>query len=273
VGFAVLALFAPLSATGQGKPVAPSAPPPAYADMADLVIRAPLIISGTIHESLRIKGAESAGVAPGRMRYYVTVDVNALIRGTEGLPPRIGLTYDVPVDAAGRPPRLRKMRLLIFARPVAGTTDQVQPVTPDAQIPWSPAAEDLARRIAREAASPHAPPAITGIANAFHAAGTLPGEGETQIFLSTKGGPVSLGIIRKQGAAPAWTVALNEVVDQALPPPPHDTFLWYRLACGLPAAVPQSTLSALDAGDADAVAQDYALVKQELGPCRPAGTQ
>lgn len=240
--------------------------------MADLVVRAPLIISGTVHESARIKGIEAASAAPGRIRYYLTIDVGTLIRGTEGLPPQIGLTYDAPVDPSGKPPRLKKLRVILFARPVAGSDDQVQLITPDAQIPWTPAAEEMARQIAREAAAPKAPPAITGISNAFHAQGTLPGEGETQIFLTTRSGPASLGIVRKQDQPPVWTIALNEVVDQALPPPQRDTFLWYRLACSLPPAVPRDTLAGLEPADAQAVSADYALVKKDLGPCRPGGT-
>ena len=270
--FAAVTLALCVPASAQKKPVSMPVPPPIYADVADLIVQSPLVISGTIHESARIKGVEAATVAAGKIRYYLPVDVNTLIRGTEGLPPQIGLTYDAPAGADGRPPKLKKMRVLLFARPVAGTTDQVQLVTPDAQIPWSPAAEDLARRIATAAVAAKAPPRITGISNAFHAAGTLPGEGETQIFLTTKGGPVSLGIIRKQDQPPSWTVALNEVVDQALPPPQRDTFLWYRLACGLPASVPQSVLSGLEPADAQAVGDDYALVKKDLGPCRaPSG--
>ena len=35
---------------------------------------------------------------------------------------------------------------------------------------------------------PGAPPAITGVANGFHVPGTLPGEGETQLFLNTSTG-------------------------------------------------------------------------------------
>lgn len=255
----------------QRKSISPPPPPPIFADMADLIVQAPLVIDASVHESVRIKGPEAANVAPGRVRLYLTVDINALIRGTEGLPPQIGFTYDAPVDAAGRPPKLKKTRVLLFARPVAGMSGQVQLVTPDAEIPWSPAADAMTRQIAREASAPKAMSAITGITNAFHAAGTLPGEGETQIFLTTRGGPVSLGIVRKQDQPPVWTIALNEVVEQALPAPRRDTFLWYRLACGLPGMVPQAVLSGLDPSDAQAIVADYTLVKRDLGPCRPAG--
>jgi len=248
-------------------------PPPVYryADMADLATKAPVVVDATITDAAKIKPAEATGLAPGHVRYYLTVTINALIRAPGGLPPEVGYLYDAPLDAAGRAPKLKKMRVIIFARTVADRPDQLQLVTPDAQLQWSPQTEATVRRLAADLVSPKAPPAIVGISNAFHAAGTLPGEGETQIFLKTTGHPISLGIQRKQNQAPVWTVSLSEVVEDALPPPQRDTFLWYRLACGLPVEIPADTLSGLAPADAAAVQQDYALVKQGLGPCRVSG--
>ena len=83
----------------------------------------------------------------------------------------------------------------------------------------------------QEVVAPDAPPAITGLGNAFHVPGTLPGEGETQIFVQTAtGAPISLSILRRPGEQRRWAVALGEVVDDAAAPPPRDTLLWYRLA-------------------------------------------
>lgn len=245
-------------------------PPPVYryADMADLATKAPVVVDATITDAAKIKPAEAVGLAPGHVRYYLTVTINALVRAPGALPPQIGYLYDAPLDAAGRAPKLKKTRVIIFARAVANSTDQLQLVTPGAQLEWSPQTDATVRRLAADLVSPKAPPAIVGISNAFHAAGTLPGEGETQIFLKTTGHPISLGVQRKQNQAPSWTVSLSEVVEDALPPPRRDTFLWYRLACGLPVEIPADTLSGLDAADAAAIQQDYALVKNDLGPCR-----
>jgi hypothetical protein len=236
--------------------------------MADLATKAPVVVDATITDAAKIKPAEATGLAPGQIRYYLTVTINALIRAPGALPPQIGYLYDAPLDAAGRPPKLKKMRVIIFARAVSNSPDQLQLVTPGAQLQWSPQTDATVRRLAADLVSPKAPPAIVGISNAFHAAGTLPGEGETQIFLKTTGHPISLGIQRKQNQAPVWTVSLSEVVEDALPPPQRNTFLWYRLACGLPVEIPADTLTGLDPADAAAVQQDYALVKQGLGPCR-----
>jgi hypothetical protein len=266
---AAAALFL-LPAPVAAHPAATVAPAPTYryADVADLALKAPLVIDATVRDAARIKGAEAAGVAPGFARFYVTVDVAALIRGPGAMPVRLGYLYDAKLNSDGEPPKLRKGRFLLFARPLAATPDEIQLVANRGMLAWSPATDAQVRRIVRDVAAPDAPPAIVGIANAFHAAGSLPGEGETQIFLKTAGHPISLGITRKQDATPVWTVSLSEVVDAALPPPQRDTFLWYRLACGLPRAIPDDILAGLDAADSAAVRDDYALVLSGLGPCR-----
>ena len=116
--------------------------------------------------------------------------------------------------------------------------------------------------------APDAPPAITGIANAFHVAGTLPGTGETQIFMQTESGrPVSISVLRRPGEAPQWAVALSEIVDEAAAPPLPDTLLWYRLACGLPRTLPATAVQAMESADRDQARADYRFVLTALGPC------
>src|ERR1700761_8892199 len=124
------------------------APPPPYADYADLVIAAPLIIDATIRDTSRLKPVEAPGLAPGKVRLYVEADVLALIRGTDPLPPRIGYLLDVPVDARGHLPALKKLRVLLFARNAG--PGQIQLVRPDAQRDWTPGGDELVRRITRE---------------------------------------------------------------------------------------------------------------------------
>lgn len=248
--------------------VSESGQPPAYAAVAPRVLDAPAIVDATIRSASRLKPEEAPGVAAGRARFYVTADVAALIRGPAGFPTRVTYLADVPLDARGRAPKLKKARVLLFARPVPARPGEIQLTAPDAQLAWTPALDSLVRRIAREAVAPDAPPEITGVGNAFHVAGTLPGEGETQIFLTTADRrPVSLSILRRPGERPRWSVALSEIVDEAAAAPARDTLLWYRLACGLPAALPPRATAALEAADADAARADYAFVRESLGPC------
>ncbi|MGI4732621.1 MAG: hypothetical protein ACRYFW_12880 [Janthinobacterium lividum] len=262
----------PAPADGGASVSAPALP---YAFHADLVLAAPVIADATVRSATRIKGAEAAGVAPGLTRFYVEADVGALIRGAGGLPPRIGWLADVAPGPDGRLPRLKRLRVLVFARPAPGVVagdavGQVQLVSPDAQLDWSPQADALVRQIARAAIAPDAPPRITGVGHAFHVPGSLPGEGETQVFLATADArPVSLSILRRPGERPTWAVALSEIVDEAAAPPARDTLLWYRLACFLPRALPEPSVASLDPADADAARADYRFVLAQLGPCGP----
>ncbi|MET3437534.1 hypothetical protein [Sphingomonas sp. 1185] len=241
---------------------------PGYADLADLVLSAPVIADVTIRSAAAIKGPEAAGVAPGRQRFYVEADVGTLIRGSGGLPARVGYLYDAATDARGRAPRLKKMHVLIYARRVPNAPDQLQLVAPDAQLPWTPETEQRSRTIARDALSPDAPPVITGVGNAFYVAGSLPGEGETQIFLTTANNrPVSLSVLRRPGEERRYAVALSEIVDESAAPPARDTLLWYRLACALPESLPDRSTASLSPQDAQAAQEDYRFVIQKLGPC------
>ena len=251
---------------------AQAAPPPAaavpYADLADLTLAAPVIADATVRSTNRLKGADALGVAPGLTRLYVEADVLALVRGAGGLPPRVGYLLDVAPDARGKLPPLKKLRVLLFARPAPGMPGQLQLIAPDAQLPWSPQADAQVRQIARAALAADAPPRLVGVREAFHVAGALPGEGETQVFLQTADArPVSLSVLRRPGERPRWAVALSEIVDEAAAPPPRDTLLWYRLACSLPPALPAASTAGLAPTDADAAREDYRFVLGQLGPC------
>jgi hypothetical protein len=270
---ALLILLAAPATAGQ---LPPASPPAAaseqgalpYPDLADLVLVSPVILDGVVRSTARIKPAEAVGLAAGAARLYVEVDATALIRGPGGLPPRVGYLLDLPLDAHGRVPKLKKQRVLVLARPVLGSPTQLQLAARDAQLAWTPATDARVRRIARELVNPDAAPAITGVGGAFHVPGALPGEGETQIFLRTADAkPVSLSVLRRPGETPRWAVALSEIVDESAGPPARDTLLWYRLACGLPRALPGAATAQLGEADAAKAREDYAFVLDRLGPC------
>jgi hypothetical protein len=243
-----------------------SAPP--YAEYADLVLASPVIVDARIRSTSRLKASDAMGVAPGHVRLYVEADVLALIRSTTPLAPRIGYVLDVTPDARGRLPKLDKARVLLFARTVPNNATLIQLVRPDAQRSWAPGADALTRRITRETLATDAPPTVTGVGNAFHTAGALPGEGETQIFLTTADNrPVSLTIDRRPGEPQHWAVSLSEIVDKSAGPPQRDTLLWYRLACALPSALPDSSVASATPEDAGIARDDYQFVVKSLGPC------
>ena len=251
----------------------PSLPPVrthalSYSDVADLALAAPIAAAVTVRKATRLKGPSAAGLAPGRVRFLLTGDVDALLAAREALPARISWLADVPLTEANRPPRLAKQRLLLLARPVPGKPDAVQLVSPAAQIGWTPQGEQRLRDILTAKLAADAPPQITGIGHAFHVPGSIPGEGETQVFLRTADGrPVSLGILRRPGEQPRWSVSLGEIVSDAAAAPAPDTLLWYRLACGLPPALPDEAVGDQSPEDAAQARADYKLVVDALGAC------
>lgn len=266
---ATVAGLAPLAAQPtRPAPALVEQPLPDYSDYAALALAAPVVADAMIRSVAAVKGAQAVGLAPGQARFYVTADVAALLQGPAGLPARLSWLVDVPLDARGKAPRLNKQRVLIFARTLADRPAMLQLITPDAQRGWTPAADARTRGILREAVAADAPPVVTGVGNAFFVPGSLPGEGETQVFLQTAGArPVSLSVIRDAAGNRRWSVALSEVVDAATPPPPRDTLLWYRLACALPATLPPASAVDDEPANAAAAREDYAYVIAALGPC------
>ncbi|MDT9598081.1 hypothetical protein [Sphingosinicella rhizophila] len=241
---------------------------PTYADLADLALAAPVAAHVRIAEAIELEEEQAVGVPPGLARFYVEADLVTLIRSARGLPSRINYLVDMPRDAKGRAPKLRKKaEYILLAAPVSGRPDSLQLVAPDAQLAWTPARGERLRAIVKEAAAADAPPHITGIGRAFHVPGALAGESETQIFLQTEDRqPVSLTVLRRPGQTPQWAVALSEIVDEAAEPPRRETLLWYRLACTLPRALPRQSLAEAGASAA-AIQSDYELILDELGPC------
>jgi hypothetical protein len=250
---------------------AAQAPQPtiSYADLADLALTAPVAAHVRLRRALALRPAEAAGVAPGYTRFYLETEVVALIRGEPGMPTELSYLVDLPNDARGRPARPeRRSEWLIFARTVAGRPGSLQLAAPDAQLPFTPDAAERTRAILRAAVAADAPPAISGIGRAFHTPGSVTGTSETQFFLQTaRNQPISITVSREAGAQPRWFVSMSEFVDAGATQPRRDSLLWYRLACFLPTQLPATSFA--DAREhAGAIAADYQLVRQGLGPCQ-----
>lgn len=256
------------------QPARPSADPAAptspytYADVADHAVAAATIVDARIRSVRQVESARAPGLAPGSARFYVAGDVQAVLFGRDPVARRIAWLVDLPMGADGRTPRVARQRVLLFARPVSAA-NQLVLVGPQAMVPWDPQVEAHARSIASELARGTPPARITGVSQAFHAAGTVPGEGETQIFLSTASGdPISLSVLRRPGQQRSWAAAFGEIVDEAAGPPRPGTIGHYRLACGLPASLPTAALADASASDAATARDDYAFVRAQVGPCQ-----
>lgn len=241
---------------------------PTYADLAALADSSQLVLRAEIRRQAEVEAERAPGLAPGHARLYITARTQALISGTVPVGEELTYLADVPLDAKGKVPRLKRLQVLLFASPVAGRPGAIQLVAPSGQLQYSPALEARLRPILSELAQPNVPPKVTGVRDAFSVSGNLAGESETQIFLDTDGSaPASITVLRRPGRSPVWGVSWGEIIDAAARPPEPETIGWFRLACALPAQLPADALYSDDPAARRQAAADYVLVKQSLGPC------
>lgn len=254
-----------LAAPAQTAPAGPT-----YADLATLSDAADLVIHAQIRKATALPPERAPGLAPGFARLYVEATTIALIAGRSAVGAGLAYLVDVPLDAKGKVPKLKKAQVVLFADPVAGRPGEVRLVAPGAQLGFTPELEARLRPILTElyATGDAVPPRITGISDALAVPGTLTGESETQIFLATEDrSPVSLTILRRPGQQVQWGVSWGEIIDSAARPPAPETLRWYRLACALPAQLPSNANLARDPAGRRLATGDYAFVRQALGPC------
>lgn len=258
----------PTLAQAETHAAASSAENATYADLAALAEASELVIRAEIRRQSRLKPERAPGLATGFARLYVEAETRALIAGSTSVGESLAYLVDVPLDERGKPPKLKSSEMLLFANAVPGRPGSIQLAGKHAQFDYSPALEARLRPILTALNAPDKPPVVTGIADALGVPGTLVGESETQVFLTTDdGSPVSLSVIRRPGQQPAWGVSWGEIIDSAARPPEDETLRWYRLACALPERLPSSVNLARDPAARRLAAQDYAFVMDELGPC------
>ncbi len=226
------------------------------------------IIDVTVRKVQKVASEQAIGVPLTKQRVLIEADVMALIRGEGGTTPRVRFVLDIPKDAKGKIPKLKKQRLFLFGRQVAGRPGELQLSRPDAVAYFSPANDALVRDITREAVQLNAPRRIASIASAFHSAGTVLGEGETQIFLKTDNDqPLSLTVLSRPGQQKQWAVSTAEVIDASATAPQRFSLLWYRLACGLPRSLPSERVEGANNQDTARAQADYKFIIEALGPC------
>ncbi len=257
-----------LPATAQ-ESTPPPLPPETYADLADLSDASQLVVRARVTKQAELEPERAAGVAPGHVRLYLEAETLALIAGNVPVGAALRYLVDVPRDARGRAPKLRKNEVLLFARAVPGQPGAIQLVAPDSQLAWSTELEARLRPILAALVAPDAPPKVTGIRDALSIAGNLTGESETQMFLRTQdGAPLALSVVRRPGGAPAWGVSYSEIVDQAVRRPEPQSLGWYRLACFLPPQLPGGANLSTGSADRARADTDYRFVIEQLGPCQ-----
>ncbi|MEO6716181.1 MAG: hypothetical protein ABIM50_02900 [Novosphingobium sp.] len=252
--------------------IMPPTPSVTWADLADLADSAPLVVHAQVRKQVRIEPERAPGVRPGWARFYFEANTISLLAGDGLIGESLRYLGDLPLDANGNPPSLKRKQVFLFASQVASLvpedrSGELRLVTPDAQVLWDPVSETRLRAILPELLEAGAPPHITGVREAINVAGELAGQSETQIFFSARdSGAAAISVTHRPGSAPAWGVSFSEVAENGKAPP-LDTLRWYRLACFLPPSLPRGTnLSESPEEKAQAEA-DYKLVMGELGAC------
>ena len=241
---------------------------PSYAALADLADASEIVLRAQVRRVAEVEPERAPGLAPGQARLYIEARTAALIAGNAPVGESLRYLVDVPLDSRGKVPRLKKADVLLFARSVPGRPGEIRLVGEGAQMLWTEATEARLRPILRELAAADAPPRVTGVRDALSVQGNLVGESETQLFLDTASGdPVSISVVRRPGQEPVWGVSWTEIVDQAARPPQPATLEWYRLACFLPARLPDEANLSRDPEARQRADLDYAFVMAQLGAC------
>jgi len=272
---AALAVAGAISPGGAGAQNAPSASAPAagetaltFADLAKLVESAPTIAVVQIDDQAVVERARAPGLAPGEARLYLEARTEALLAGRSAVGGSLTFLADRALDAKGKPPRLKKQRFIVFADTVPGRAEQLQLIDPKAMFPADPALAERLRAVIAAFAEPDLPPRVTGVRDVISVPGNLVGESETQMFVETaSGAPVALSVVRRPGMEPAWGVSWSEIVDASARPPGPETVEWYRLACSLPASLPDDAFLQQEARPRQQAREDYRYILEQLGPC------
>ncbi|MCJ2180788.1 hypothetical protein MTR64_19630 [Novosphingobium sp. 2580] len=248
---------------------APAGPEPTFADIADLADSAGLVVLVEVTKMVRVEDSRAPGRQQGYGRFYVEAKTLALLTGSAPLGESVKYLVDLSLDARGKPPKLKKQSVFLFARAVPGRPGELQLVTPTAQWQRTAAGEARLRAILKSLVSPDAPAKVTGVRELFYAPGNLAGQGETQIFLKTEDGSAASITVQHEGSGPpVWGVSFSELVADLGHPPQPETLAWYRLACFLPNMPPPGANVSEGFAEKRQAEADYRMVLGELGVCR-----
>ena len=223
------------TSTAMAQP-APLAAALTYADLVDLAEPAEAVVRVQIRKQATVEPERSPGLKPGFVRLYIEATTLALLKGPRPVGESLRYLVDVPLDAKGKAPKLKKQDVLLITRASSARPGEVALLHPDSQIAWSAEVEARLRPILADLAQADVRPAIASVREALSVQGNLVGESETQYFLATADRElVSITVVRRPAMPPVWGVAWDEIVDQAAAPPQRDT-----IECtGSPASCPR----------------------------------
>lgn len=245
-----------------------------YVDLVDLAERSDMVIRVEIRRQIVVEPERAPGLEPGFARLYIEARTLDLIAGSSAVGESLAFLFDVPLDEKGKPSKYKKRQMLLFADRVPGRRGSIRLTGKQAMLDYSPELEARLRPILTQLAGSDVPPLVTGIGDALAVQGTLVGESETQIFITTKDrSPVSITVLRRPGQPTTWGVSWGEIIDSAARAPSRETLRWYRLACALPDRLPSNANLAREPETRRLAEVDYRFVIEELGPCARAITE
>lgn len=233
-----------------------------YVALVDLSLAAPVIVRATINRSRRISATDSPGLPAGQFRLLVTARVQTALVAPGTVPQSLSWLQDVPADARGRAPDLAGQTILAWLQ-APSPTGQTTLIAGNASQNWTESLEAQVRTVATEIQAGNVP-IITGVSNGFRVPGTIPGEAESQFFLTTRDNrPLTMVVLDRPGQQRQIQIASTDIIDESATSVVPNTLLWYRLACALPARLPAS------AGGADPLlANAWSSAVNSLGACQ-----
>ncbi len=241
---------------------------PTYADLVTYALEAELVATVQIDEAIAFSQERAPDVRPERVRLYIESLTQNLLTAPRGVGESLIFVTETDRDADGDAPDWDNRSFVIFADMSTTQPNAVQLISSRAMFPSGPVLQERVRRVLRQLAAADATPPITGVRDVISVPGNLAGESETQMFVeTTTGAPVSLTVIRRPGQAPEWGVSLGEIVDVSARPPEPETLAWFRFACSLPESLSDDTFLQDDAESRRRAREDYAFVREQLGPC------
>lgn len=241
---------------------------PTYVDLVDLALAADTVAVVTITDQITLEPERAPDLASGMARLYIESAITSLLTAPRVTGQNLAFLVDVPLEADGKPPKLKKRSVLVMGDLSAVRPGELQLISSESMFPAGPTIEGRVREILLQLTDAEVPPAITGVRDVISVPGNLAGESETQMFVETAtGAPISLSVLRRPGQAATWGISLGEIVDASAQVPQPGTLLWYRFACSLPRTLPASSYLQTDSRSREQARADYAFVLQQLGPC------
>jgi len=240
-----------------------------YDDVMNITLESKLSVDVIIKKVKRLPPTQTINVASNKQRILITAEVQSLIRGTNHLNREIKFLFDAPIDSRGKIPKLKKQRIFAFGFHVANRPDFIRLAHKSSILLYSANKAALVRSITKEVLENDAPQKITGVSSAFHSAGTIIGDGETQIFLDTEfGQPMAISVVSKRRESKRWSVSTSEVIDINASEPIRNSLLGYRIACNLPKAIKPAVIETNDTIAIRKTIEDYNFIQAAIGPCQ-----